>query len=59
MNIEQSLVEMNRQIEHILNHIDNMNEMTQAQAALTEELNASIEEINSMIHSLVDIVREI
>lgn len=59
VNIEQSLEEMNKQIEHILGHIDNMNEMTQAQAALTEELNASIEEINSMIHSLVDIVRKI
>lgn len=58
-NIEQSLEEMNEHIDQILNQINKMTEMTQSQAALTEELNASIEEISSMSQTIVGIVRDI
>lgn len=58
-NIESSLNEMKDLIEEILHHIGNMTSMTQTQAALTEELNASVEEINSMSQSLVDFAKTI
>lgn len=58
-NIESSLNEMNGLIDEILHHISNMTTMTQTQAALTEELNASVEEINSMAFSLVDFAKTI
>lgn len=58
-NIEAGLVEMNEHIIQILDQIRRMTEMTQSQAALTEQLSASIEEINSMSHSLVEIARSI
>ncbi|MDZ5472866.1 PAS domain-containing protein [Bacillus sp. 31A1R] len=53
-NIEKSLNEMKDLIEEILGHISNMTSLTQSQAALTEQLNASMEEINSMSKSLVE-----
>lgn len=58
-NIENSLNEMKALIEEILDHIGNMTTMTQTQASLTEQLNASVEEINSMSQSLVDIAKSI
>lgn len=58
-NIENSLNEMNAQISEIQKHISNMTTMTQSQAAVTEQLNASMEEIGSMSQSLVDIVKSI
>lgn len=58
-SIETSLNEMKTLIEEILHHIGNMTTMTQTQASLTEELNASMEEINSMSQSLVDYARTI
>lgn len=58
-NIEQGLNRMNELIEQILNHIENMTELTQSQAALTQQLNASMEEINNMSASLVNIVKSI
>ena len=58
-NIENSLNKMNELIDQILSHIENMTELTQSQAALTEELNASMEEINHMSQSLVNIAKGI
>lgn len=58
-NIENILNEMNALIEEILHHIGNMTTMTQSQAAMTEQLNASMEEINSMSQSLVDFAKSI
>lgn len=58
-NIENSLNEMNVLIDQIQKLIGNMNTMTQSQAALTEQLNASMQEVRSMSHTLVDIVRSI
>lgn len=55
--IEYSLNEMKELIEQILGQIDNMSNMTQTQASLTEELNASIEGINHMSQSLVDFAK--
>ena len=58
-NIENSLNKMNELIELILGHIESMTDLTQSQAALTEQLNASMEEVDSMSASLVDIVKRI
>ncbi|GGG01499.1 PAS domain-containing protein [Paenibacillus abyssi] len=59
VNIEQSLDNMKELIEQILDHIGNMNALTQTQAALTEEVNASMDEINTMTRSLVDFTKTI
>lgn len=58
-NIENGLNKMNELIDQILSHIVNMSDLTQSQAALTEQLNASMEEVNNMSESLVNIVRNI
>ena len=58
-NIEEGLNKMNELIEQILSHIENMTDLTQSQAALTQQLNASMEEVNNMSQSLVDIVKSI
>ena len=58
-NIENSLNEMNHLIEEILLHIGKMTTMTQTQAAFTEEVNASMEEINIMSQSLVEFAKTI
>ncbi|QTH46728.1 PAS domain-containing protein [Cohnella sp. LGH] len=58
-NIENSLGEMTVLIGQIQQHISNMTTMTQSQAAVTEQLNASMEEISVMSQSLVDIVKSI
>ncbi|MGG4145535.1 PAS domain-containing protein [Paenibacillus algorifonticola] len=57
VNIENSLNTMKDYIEEILQHIHNMASLTQTQAALTEQVNASMDEINDMSQSLVDIAR--
>ena len=57
--IEGSLNEMVLLVDQILHHIDTMSDMTQTQASLTEELNASIEEINSTAISLANYARSI
>ncbi len=59
VDIEQSLNNMNALIDEIVQQIGNMTTMTQSQAALTEQLNASMQEINSLFQSLVDIVKSI
>lgn len=58
-NIETSLSDMKELIEQILEHIGNMTTMTQIQAALTQQVNASMDEINHMAESLVDFAKQI
>jgi PAS domain S-box-containing protein len=58
-NIENSLNDMKELIETILKHIGNMSILTQNQAAFTEEVNASMDEINSMSQSLVNFAKTI
>lgn len=58
-NIETSLSDMKELIEQILEHIGNMTTMTQTQAALTQQVNASMDEINHMAESLVDFAKQI
>ncbi len=53
-NIEKSLLEMSDIVKEILQNIENMNSLTQSQAASTEEINASVEEINSMAEELIN-----
>ncbi|MCR8985363.1 methyl-accepting chemotaxis protein [Brevibacillus laterosporus] len=57
VNIESSLNEMKELIETILLHIGKMNTLTQTQAALTEQVNSSMDEINKMSQSLVDFTK--
>lgn len=52
-NIEKSLQEMSEIVNQILQNIENMNSLTQSQAASTEEINASVEEIDSMAEDLI------
>jgi methyl-accepting chemotaxis protein len=40
-------------VKEILQNIENMNSLTQSQAASTEEINASVEEIDSMAEDLI------
>ncbi|MGQ3479776.1 methyl-accepting chemotaxis protein [Paenibacillus sp. TY11] len=56
-NIETSLEEMKTLIERILHNIGNMSTLTQTQAALTQQVNASTDEINSMSKALLDFAR--
>ena len=53
-HIDESLVKMNQLMDVVLEHINNMAILTQTQAALTEEVNASMDEINMMSQNLVD-----
>ncbi|MHB8126454.1 MAG: PAS domain-containing protein [Desulfitobacteriaceae bacterium] len=53
-NIERSLQEMGDIVNQILANIENMNGLTQAQAASTEEINASVEEIDAMAEDLIN-----
>ncbi|GLF86861.1 methyl-accepting chemotaxis protein [Bacillus safensis] len=52
-NIESSLTEMKTQIDEILDNISNMTALTQTQAALTEQVNAAVDEVNHMSQRLV------
>lgn len=58
-NIEKSLGEMKDQIEKILFQISNMTTLTQSQAALTEQLNASMDEVNHMARAISDLTHQI
>lgn len=52
-NIESSLTDMKTQIDEILENISNMTALTQTQAALTEQVNAAVDEVNHMSQRLV------
>jgi PAS domain S-box-containing protein len=53
-NIESSLTDMKNLIEIIITHMDKISSLAQTQAALTEEVNASVDEINGMSQDLVE-----
>ncbi|WP_425501671.1 methyl-accepting chemotaxis protein [Saccharibacillus qingshengii] len=53
-NIGSSLNEMKEQIDRILNNIGAMAELTGAQAAMTQQVNASVVEIRSQASDLVE-----
>lgn len=58
-HIDESLVKMNQLMDVVLEHINNMAILTQTQAALTEEVNASMDEINMMSQNLVDFAKHL
>ncbi len=53
-NIGNSLNEMKEQIDRILNNIGAMSELTGAQAAMTQQVNASIVEVRAQANDLVE-----
>ncbi|OWR28368.1 histidine kinase [Saccharibacillus sp. O23] len=55
-NIDQVLNETKMLIDEILESIGHMTTYTQTQAALTEQVNASMDEVSTMTKSLVDII---
>lgn len=56
-NIEKTTQEMNDRIDHIISTINGMSSLTEAQAALTQEVNASVEEVSRMSEELLGILR--
>ncbi|MFC4303163.1 PAS domain-containing protein [Cohnella boryungensis] len=56
--IGNSLNEMKQLMEQILHHIDNMSQLTQSQAALTEEANASMDDIHRMSDELASLAMQ-
>lgn len=57
-DIEVSLEEMKRLIIVILNHMDQISELISSQAALTQQVNASVDEINELGKQLVQIAEQ-
>lgn len=56
-NIEMSLDTMKGSIDSIINQMAKISSLAQTQAALTEEVNASVEGINKMSQDLVDFAK--
>lgn len=56
-NIEDSLNKMNHSIETIIQQMDVISDLAQTQAALSEQVNASVEEINQMSLGLVEFAK--
>ncbi|WP_338541333.1 methyl-accepting chemotaxis protein [Paenibacillus tundrae] len=59
VNIEDSMHAMKTLVDQILEHIGNMSTLTQNQAALTQQVNASMDEINTMSQDLVNFSRNL
>lgn len=57
-NIESSLTQMKVSIDTILSYMLQISDLAQMQAALTEQMNASADEINSMSQDLVDFAKD-
>jgi len=57
-NIENILSKMKESIEAIIKQMELVNELAQTQAALSEEVNASIDEINKMSQDLVEFAKK-
>ncbi|MGG2106115.1 methyl-accepting chemotaxis protein [Lysinibacillus pakistanensis] len=53
-NIESSLMQIKVSIDTIIDYMDKISELAQTQAALTEQLNASADEIGTMSQDLVE-----
>ncbi|MEK4042705.1 PAS domain-containing protein [Paenibacillus sp. FSL H8-0048] len=56
-NIETTMQQMNDKVDDIITRINSMSSLTEAQAALTEEVNASIEDVSRMSEELLNILR--
>nr|WP_010290016.1 PAS domain-containing protein [Kurthia massiliensis] len=56
-NIEESLHEMKEAIDLIMQQMTILNDLAQAQAALAQQVNASVEEIDAMSNDLVDFAK--
>lgn len=56
-NIENSLNKMKDAIEAIIKQMDTVNELAQTQAALSEEVNSSVDEINTMSVDIVEFAK--
>ncbi|SOC13369.1 methyl-accepting chemotaxis sensory transducer with Pas/Pac sensor [Ureibacillus xyleni] len=56
-NIEKSLDGMKQLIDSILKHMEIINELASTQAALSQQVNAAVEEINQMSYTLVNIAK--
>ncbi|GFN32977.1 methyl-accepting chemotaxis protein [Paenibacillus xylaniclasticus] len=59
VNIENSMKDMKLNIDQIIQTISNMSTLTQAQAALTEQINASVQELSTMSEELVSIIEKL
>jgi len=57
-NIENILSKMKESIEAIIKQMELVNELAQTQAALSEEVNASVDEINKMSVDLVEFAKQ-
>lgn len=55
--IENSLNQIKDAIETIIKQMDTVNDLAQTQAALSEEVNASVDEINKMSVDLVEFAK--
>ena len=56
-NIETGLTQMKSSIDRIIDYMTKINELAQTQAALTQQMNASAEEINAMSQDLVEFAK--
>ncbi|MER2106233.1 MAG: PAS domain-containing protein [Solibacillus sp.] len=56
-NIESSLTQMKQSIDTIIGYMAKISDLSQMQAALTEQMNASADEINTMSQDLVDFAK--
>ena len=56
-NIEQRLNEMKASIDLIMDQMTVISDLSQAQAALAEQVNASVDEINNMSQDLVEFAK--
>lgn len=56
-NIEESLTQMKASIDMILRHMLQINDLAQTQAALTQQMNASADEIHMMSQDLVEFAK--
>ncbi|GED62920.1 methyl-accepting chemotaxis protein [Lysinibacillus fusiformis] len=57
-NIESSLMQIKVSIDTIIDYMDKISELAQMQAALTEQLNASADEIGTMSQDLVEFSKQ-
>lgn len=56
-NIESTLSKMKESVDAIINQMDVVNDLAQTQAALSEEVNASVDEIDRMSVALVEFAK--
>lgn len=55
-DIEKSLSDLKLQIDTILNSMNGISELANKQAALTEEVNSTVDEMNKVVYKIIDIV---